>query len=1198
MKFPKPSGSVASSIDLRCIGLAVNDTFKFTFKNFSIKQINIDGVIRTRLAAVEMTTGVGLKRYTDPNLDKDFLDVDVADVNQAATGTAGKAITAGILRTMARGNSLYKFDGTIQNSDRTIEPKRATVTDLLTGTTNRDAIVTNSVLNAAINLGRAVDVTSDALHKGMEPSGTYDIRGTYTITAANVASNTKVKYGFVNSPDTPFPKFAPGLKYLFIAEVKNLSTVTLAGVQFDETNQPIGDIPMALTDVSASEESYTRIACTTTTPYNSLTAWQTSGSAKTISLGIKNWRQYEVTALSDEAIDALAHMSDLDDAFAKFFVKQDAVCPWLSIINMETSPAVTIGAGLSYKLFALSGTHTLSVDSVVPGAYGRDAHISLYVGDTGNVVVQAPLILMDPLTPNAINNCIVKFRNGDARMYVSDHDGGYAVSVATGTVDGSLYTGLTRTIESGQVEYITFSHLLDGETILLSITAGGTILPINKQVSMIGNSTSNTVLDLNEGYLTLNENMSVYAVTLNNGTFTLAANKSLTINNSVINININTTNSGAAVEFNGNCTINGIVSGSNVTMGAGATITGTGTFNLNSTGRLALSNVTVNGLTFTNGRSADVGGAISDSTNGNRTTVSNGTFNTCSATRYGGAISLRRGDGAITNCVISGCTAYYDGGAIELASNTAIAGATHTVSGVTITNCKAANGGGIVVNSARASVTDTSITGCTTEGLGGGIGVTYGGECTIVSNTIEKNSAETLGGGIGIHGGDCKGFISSCGIASNTAYIGGGIAVTIGSATVSSCTINNNRADTSGGAMYVANTAKVTVKDCNITGNTCESWPVLVTGAGASLTMTNCTIANNSATARGAIAPGASASLTMINCVVSGNKANVCGGIQIGGSVTAVLESCTIYGNSGVVSAGGIFSEAAGGVVTMTSCVVAENSAPGAGVGLRTTNNAKFIMEDCKFESGQDIYFGGTGLLVLGGTCTFKAPVNAAPAAIYIQSNATIDITSANAATPISGATIAVGNYNGTTFTQGGSAYIKSWEPFTRVVAGSGTSFGSGGNNNLTDVKRIASAINVQNFDMTYSAGVPVEFVSGANFIWFANGATNAGIQGSPIHISSGAGLYTKGAQQTTDPDHGQDFNTNGEFNGYEIHGTKINYLGYIEGATVTAHPGDDIGYYYRQGTSSAYAVIANSGTVNSSVVLPTDALLMSVSDT
>ena len=128
----------------------------------------------------------------------------------------------------------------------------------------------------------------------------------------------------------------------------------------------------------------------------------------------------------------------------------------------------------------------------------------------------------------------------------------------------------------------------------------------------------------------------------------------------------------------------------------------------------AVNNVNITGLTFTNGLTAAQGGAIGDANAGNMTTLTDCVFTNTTA-KHGGAISLRSGGGTISNVQItSGYASGGSGGGIELASNTAITGATYGVEGTTITNCRANLGGGIEVYTASAVVTNTTVTGCTT----------------------------------------------------------------------------------------------------------------------------------------------------------------------------------------------------------------------------------------------------------------------------------------------------------------------------------------------------------------------------------------------------------------------------------------------------------------------------------------------------
>ncbi len=111
--------------------------------------------------------------------------------------------------------------------------------------------------------------------------------------------------------------------------------------------------------------------------------------------------------------------------------------------------------------------------------------------------------------------------------------------------------------------------------------------------------------------------------------------------------------------------------------------------------------------------------------------------------------------------------------------------ATATISGLTIANGYAANGGAIY-NDGTATLDDVTISGNSSAYAGGG--VWNDGIATLTDCTISGNSA-VIGGGIDNMAGGA--ILTNCTISGNSA--GGGIA-NYGNATLTNCTISGNSA--------------------------------------------------------------------------------------------------------------------------------------------------------------------------------------------------------------------------------------------------------------------------------------------------------------------------------------------------------------------------------------------------------------------
>lgn len=183
----------------------------------------------------------------------------------------------------------------------------------------------------------------------------------------------------------------------------------------------------------------------------------------------------------------------------------------------------------------------------------------------------------------------------------------------------------------------------------------------------------------------------------------------------------------------------------------------------------------------------------------------------------------------------------YEGVTIENYHNSGVkvgAGATFTMSGGTIQNCSANDGGGVAVcgwrngntqevTPAGFTMSDGTIRGCTATKKGGGVAADYA-EVTISGGSIENCSA-VQGGGINFEDGTLimsGGSIDGCS-ASSPDTGGGGIALRNTAAdlhlTLTGGSITNNRADNgSGGGIWVMPMGKFTadaVNNITITGN-------------------------------------------------------------------------------------------------------------------------------------------------------------------------------------------------------------------------------------------------------------------------------------------------------------------------------------------------------------------------------------------
>lgn len=433
----------------------------------------------------------------------------------------------------------------------------ASVADVMVGIEGgnasiNDEVVTPGNLRGALSVGQAVDVSCKPYNNSGNIVYTDPDAGFISGFTCSMVSGTKI--GFYDSTTHKFPKFASGLKYLMIADVAGSGSIT-----------PNGGSAVALSGTAQ------RIAMNVTAAN---TGYFSASAAATVN--VANWRQYEVTALTDEAIAYLAQLPDPDAFFRsstifqvrdKYLVKQDMVCPWIYTIDMGRNTDMTVAAGLSYKIqYTDNNTHNVTVDTIPADAYGWDTHVQMFVKGASNVVFQPPLILMDALTSNAGHNLVIKYRNGDALVYVDDTNAGNIVIYASGSTAGTLDYCLAQDPGAGNANYIIFGAAVDGATCSMNDSA------VAYDTNIIGNGTDKTAISgtfgMASGKTANLQDLTVAGSTVN-GAGTVG------VNNVVVSGSLNVA-SGATLNFNGTNTLDAAVTGTGkLAAGDGSTLTST-----------------------------------------------------------------------------------------------------------------------------------------------------------------------------------------------------------------------------------------------------------------------------------------------------------------------------------------------------------------------------------------------------------------------------------------------------------------------------------------------------------------------------------------------------------------------------------------------------------------------------------------------
>jgi hypothetical protein len=242
----------------------------------------------------------------------------------------------------------------------------------------------------------------------------------------------------------------------------------------------------------------------------------------------------------------------------------------------------------------------------------------------------------------------------------------------------------------------------------------------------------------------------------------------------------------------------------------------------------------------------------------------------------GGGVWCASDGSMVSNCVLTGNSAYSGGGAFggtlndcTFRGNSASSGLGGGVYGGTLRNCT------LIGNSARF-------------GIGGGAYLSRLRDCAITANFAERgggavggeldncvltgNAATTEGGGVS------GGTLNQCALQGNSVFYGSGGGAC--QSKLNGCTLIDNSAHFSGGGATYC-----TLNNCILTGN----WATNVSGGGAfGGALNNCALSGNSAMDGGGAAHG-----MLNNCTLAGNQAVNEGG----GAFACTINNSIVYYN-------------------------------------------------------------------------------------------------------------------------------------------------------------------------------------------------------------------------------------------------------------------------------------------------------------
>ena len=384
----------------------------------------------------------------------------------------------------------------------------------------------------------------------------------------------------------------------------------------------------------------------------------------------------------------------------------------------------------------------------------------------------------------------------------------------------------------------------------------------------------------------------------------LAGNTQLKFNNSTISNNKSTTAGGAINVVTGGNSVLVEIKNSSIT------------FNTSTTSGGFINTVGTGSITFLNASVTDnlatTDGGVMSLAAANAVTITTSTFSKNTANSSSGGGGVGNASSGVSTFVIETCTfdqntAAGSGGVFRLNAASQTINSKDSFYTNNFAGLATAGGGAINVNT--TSTTTASFTRDTFTGNTGGSGgaIRYNGPTsgtvsptlTITNSVFTSNSASGQGG------------------TTPTIAGGGAIALLVGHATqdvkILNSTFANNRAEVNGGAILMDGTGPTTIENSTLSSNTAAG--------------------NFTATFANAISIGVGGGAIHIN--------GAAGALKIHNStiVNNVASSPTLgYG-------GGIFRTSTGGTITLTSSIVANNSA----------------------FKGKDFYVSNLGIQVLGG---------------------------------------------------------------------------------------------------------------------------------------------------------------------------------------------------------------------------------------
>ena len=273
-------------------------------------------------------------------------------------------------------------------------------------------------------------------------------------------------------------------------------------------------------------------------------------------------------------------------------------------------------------------------------------------------------------------------------------------------------------------------------------------------------------------------------------------------------------------------------------------------------------------------------------------------------------------------------------GGMQSGDFTVAANAPAKIYGLTITNGRAANGGGIM-NLGALTVANSTIDINASNSNGGGVYSQFG-SLTVINSTFLDNAA-TAGAGGGIFSQQENLSVANTSFIANTSVQDGAGIESVQDTVVSINSSNfngNNSFNGLGGGVEFAQDANASITASTFTSNTATSGAAINNLQSALLISTSSFSSNQAQLAGGAI--NNTGTLTVTLSTLTNNTAQTDGGaVDNSSGGTATVINSTLTGNTANARGGGIFNA---GTLTVTDSTIVANTAFTLGGGIASLN--------------------------------------------------------------------------------------------------------------------------------------------------------------------------------------------------------------------------------------------------------------------